>query len=189
MEVELEKELIEKAKNDMQAFGLLYDEYYDKIYYYVLLRTAKIDVAQDVTSEVFLKAMKNIKRFKWQGIPFNYWLLRIANHEIANHYRENGHGMLVIEKVSQTIKLQHDPPETELEGVEEELQKCKAFLAIHEMLPRLPLKYQEVIVLRFFEDKKLNEIKAILGKSEGTVKTLLYRGLAKLKTLMEQDTV
>ncbi|UCG54796.1 MAG: RNA polymerase sigma factor [Dehalococcoidia bacterium] len=188
MEFKQEKELIEKSKKDIKAFGLLYDEHYDKIYHYSLLRTARIDVAQDVTSEVFLKALQNIKRFKWQGIPFYHWLLRIANHEIANHYRKNGQGMMMLEKVSQNIKLQHEPPESELENAETELQKCEAFLAIHKKLPMLPIKYQEVIVLRFFENKKLNEIKEILGKNEGTVKTLLYRGLAKLKILMEQDT-
>ncbi|UCE97427.1 MAG: sigma-70 family RNA polymerase sigma factor [Dehalococcoidia bacterium] len=188
MELEQEKALIEKSKKDLQAFGLLYDEYYDKIYYYSLLRTARIDVSQDVTSEVFLKALKNIKRFKWRGIPFYHWLLRIANHEIANHYRENGQGIMILEKVSQNIKLQHKPPESELENAEAEVRKCEAFLDIHKKLPMLPIKYQEVIVLRFFKNKKLNEIKEILGKNEGTVKTLLYRGLAKLKTLMEQDT-
>jgi len=71
MNLEQEKLLVEKAKNDPEAFGELYDEYYPKIFGYILKRTANIEVAQDVTSEVFFKALKNIEKFSWRDMEID----------------------------------------------------------------------------------------------------------------------
>jgi len=68
---------------------------------------------------------------------------------------------------------------------EEELKRYQDFLKVQEKISQLPIKYQEVITLRFFEKKKIKEISEILGKKEGTIKSLLHRGLEKLKDLME----
>jgi len=89
MNLEQEGELVERAKSNSKAFGKLYDWYYVKIIGYVLKRTASIEVAQDVTSEVFFKALKNLGQFHWRGIPFSSWLYRIATHEITNHFRKS----------------------------------------------------------------------------------------------------
>ena len=78
MDLEQEKELVERAKNDTEAFGKLYDRHYSQIFGYVLRRTASIEIAQDVTSEVFFKALKNLGQFHWRGTPFPSWLYRIA---------------------------------------------------------------------------------------------------------------
>ena len=86
MNLEQEKDLIERAKYSSEAFGELYDMYYDRIFGYALRRSADIDSAKDITSEVFFKALKNIGKFKWQGVPFSHWLYRIANREIIDHY-------------------------------------------------------------------------------------------------------
>lgn len=74
MDLEQEKHLIEKAKGDANAFGGLYDQYYARIFGYVLRTTANIPIAEDITSEVFFKALKNIAKFNWRGIPFSAWL-------------------------------------------------------------------------------------------------------------------
>jgi RNA polymerase sigma-70 factor (ECF subfamily) len=187
MNIEQEKELIEKAQIDIQAFGLLYDEYYPKIFGYILVRTAKIDTAQDITSDVFFKALKNIKKFKCREVPFSAWLCRIANHEIANHYRENGHGTVLVERVKETITLQISTPESELKEAEEKLLQYEQFLRVQQKIAQLPIKYQEVIALRFFQNYRLKEISGILGKREETVKTLLYRGLARLKKMVKSQ--
>jgi RNA polymerase sigma-70 factor (ECF subfamily) len=79
MNVEQERELVERAKSNREAFGELYDQYYSRIFGYVLKRTANIEVAEDVTSEVFFKALKNLRQFRWRGVPFSSWLYRIAN--------------------------------------------------------------------------------------------------------------
>jgi len=186
MNLEQEKALVERAKNNTEAFGELYDKYYSQIFGYVLRRTANIDISQDVTSEIFLKALKKIGQFYWRGIPFSAWLYRIAANEIANSFRGKGRREALIEEVMNSTSLSDVSVEVEITQAEEELQKHEEFLALHENIAKLPLKYQEVITLRFFEKKQLKEIGTILGKSEGTIKSILYRGLDRLRKHMEE---
>ena len=185
MDSEQEKELVERAKSDPEAFGGLYDRHYSQICGYVLRRTASIEIAQDVTSEVFFKALKNTGQFRWRDVPFSSWLYRIATHEIANYFRKNKQRQLCLEEVSNSISISNVSVEAELLEAEAELKRHEEFLALHENISKLPVKYQEVITLRFFENKQVKEIGEILGKREGTVKSLLHRGLEKLRKLME----
>lgn len=185
MDLEQEKELVERAKNDTQAFGELYDQYYSKIFGYVLRRTASIEIAQDVTSEVFFKALKNLRQFRYRGFPFSSWLYRIATNEIANYFRKNKREKFGLEEVPNSASISNRSAETELLEAEAELKRHEDFLALHENISRLSVKYQEVITLRYFENKHLKEIGEILRKREGTVKSLLHRALEKLRKLME----
>ena len=184
-DLEREKELVERAKNHTDAFGELYDLYYSEIFGYVLRRTASIEIAQDVTSEVFFKALKNLRQFRWRDVPFSSWLYRIATHEIANYFRKSKQMQVCLEDVADSISISNPSAETELLEAEAELKRHEEFLALHENISKLSVKYQEVITLRFFENKQLKEIGEILGKREGTVKSLLHRGLEKLRKLME----
>lgn len=187
MDSEQDKELVCRAQKDAQAFGELYDKYYRQIFGYILRRTASINIAQEVTSDVFFKALKNIKQFHWRDIPFSSWLYRIAAHEIANSFRKNKRRQLLTEEMTNSARASNMSAEAEIAQAEAELQKHEDFLAIHRRITELPMKYQEVIVLRFFEKKQLGEIGLILGKREGTVKSLLHRGLEKLRKLMEES--
>ena len=185
MNVDQERELVERAKNNAEAFVELYDEYYSQIFGYVLKRTANIEVAQDVTSEVFFKAFKNLRQFHWRGVPFSSWLYRIATNEIANYFTKSKPWQFSLEEVSNSISFSDPSTGTEFVQAEAELRRHEEFLTLHENISKLQLKYQEVIILRFFEDKRLKEIGEILGKREGTVKSLLHRGLEKLRKLTE----
>ena len=179
MDLEKEKELIKQAKKDPKAFGELYEEYYSKIFGYSLKRVADLEAAKDITSETFFKALKNIWRFRWQNISFSSWLYRIASNEVVNHFRG---------RKKKTIPIDEFPELTTQERIleefieaEEELKKHKDFLELQKEISKLPDIYQEVIVLRFFEKKQMKEIAEVLGKKEGTIKSLIYRGLKKLK--------
>jgi len=184
MDLEQEETLVQKSQEDIKAFGELYDEYYARIFNYALRRTASIEIAQDVTSEVFFKALKNLKRFRWCGIPFSAWLYRIATNEIANYFRNYRHRQYNLEGVSNSSNVSNPSAETEILEAEVELQRHEEFLMLHENISKLPVKYQEVITLRFFQNKQVKEVSEILGKREGTVKSLLHRGLEKLRRLM-----
>ena len=185
MDLEQEKHLVEKAKGDANAFGSLYELYYSKIFGYVLRRTANIQVAEHITSEVFFNALKNIAKFNWRGIPFSAWLYRIATNEIASYFR-HGKGSQVRWEDTAEFEVDSIPSaEEELLEAEVELKRHEQYLALHDNIYKLKIKYQEVITLRFFENKQINEISEILGKREGTVKSLLHRGLKKLRKLME----
>ena len=184
LDLEHERLLVERAKKEPAAFGELYDIYYSRIFNYVLKRTGNIHLTQDVTSEVFFNALKNIGNFRWRGISFSSWLYRIASNEIANHFRKNKGKQVSLEIILDQTDISDPSAEDELLKIEEELDKHKEFLALRSNISKLSVKYQEVIVLRFFEEKQLEEIAEILDKPVGTVKSLLHRGLEKLRMLM-----
>lgn len=179
MDLEEEKELIRRAKKDSEAFSELYEKYYSQIFGYILKRVADLEIAQDVTSETFLKALKNLWQFRWRNVPFSCWLYRIASNEIVNYFRKRKGKIIALEKISEP--LSNDNPEIEFIDAQEELKRHQDFLKAQEKIFKLDFKYQEVIVLRLFEKKQIKEIAEILGKKEGTIKSLLHRGIEKLK--------
>jgi len=183
MNLREEKELIKQAKKNPEVFGELYDEYYSRIFGYTLKRVADLEIAQDITSETFFKALKKLWQFRWQNVPFSAWLYRITSNEIANYFRANKYKPVSLENIPEPIIMTN--PSIEILEAEEELKKHQDFLMLQEKILKLPIKYQEVITLRFFEKKKLKEIAQILDKKEGTIKSLLHRGLEKLRELME----
>jgi len=185
MKLKQEAILIEQAKTDREAFGTLYDRYYDQILNYIVKRTANIQASQDITSEVFLKALHGIHKYQWNGVPFSAWLYRIASNEIANYYRSQKRQKYSESELIKWKNTETSSTETELIQAEEELRRNQEYLLLHQQLFILPLKYQEVITLRYFEKKQINEISEILGKKEGTVKSLLHRGLEKLRKSMQ----
>jgi RNA polymerase sigma-70 factor (ECF subfamily) len=178
-----EKELIKRAKKDPQAFGDVYNAYYHRIFGYTLKRIADVDATKDIVSETFFKALKNLWQFEWRNISFSAWLFRIANNEISNYFRKGKIKKVSLDKIKEPFTV--DNPLSEVLEAEENLKKHKDFLILHQNISKLNLRYQEVIVLRFFEKKRIKEIAEILGKKEGTVKSLIHRALEKLKVLMD----
>lgn len=187
MDLQKEEQLVLKAQTDPKAFGILYDRYYPQIFKYILRRVTDIESAQDITSQTFFKALKNITKFQWQNIPFSSWLYRISSSEIANFFRLGKRSISLDTLMNETGWEPEDEHrlETELIEAEEKLKRHKKFLAVQQLVASLDSKYQEVIALRFFEKKKLGQIAQILDKKEGTVKSLLNRALNKLRYLFE----
>jgi len=184
MDLSEEKKLVRQAQKAPDAFAELYDQYYPKIFGYVLRRTTNLEAAQDITSETFLKALKKLWQFRWRNISFSSWLYKIATNEINQYFRKAEYkksiSMEELQEQGFELMSPHDP-ESELIEAQEKLKQYQDFLEIQEKIVRLPAKYQEVIALRFFEQKKINEIAEILGKKEGTVKSLLHRAVEKLR--------
>jgi RNA polymerase sigma-70 factor (ECF subfamily) len=180
-----EKELVARARRDPEVFGRLYDQYYSQIFNYILRRVANIEIAQDITSEVFLKALKNLGQFHWRNVPFSSWLYRIATNQVTDYFRRGKHEMFSLEEISEPITPSDSSVEIEVLEAEKELRRHEDFLLLHENIAKLSIKYQEAITLRFFENKQIKEIAEVLGKREGTIKSLLHRGLEKLRELME----
>lgn len=184
MDLSEEKELVRQAQKDPDAFAELYDQYYPKIFGYVLRRTATLEAAQDITSETFLKVLQKLWQFRWRNVPFSSWLYKIATNEVNQYFRkaEYKKSVSLEELQEQGFELisPHDP-ESELIEAQEKLKQHEDFLEIQEKIVRLPAKYQEVIALRFFEQKQIKEISEILGKKEGTIKSLLHRAVEELR--------
>jgi RNA polymerase sigma-70 factor (ECF subfamily) len=177
-----EGDLVKKAQHNREAFGELYEIHYQRIFNYALKRTASVQLSLDITSVTFLKAMNQIGKYRWRDIPFVAWLYRIASNEINDHYRREGKRNVSIDQIAE---LADDTDYAdEVNQAEEELSKHEEFLLLHKKLAELPVMYQEVIVLKFFEKKKIKDMVQILGKKEGTIKSLLHRGIEKLREKM-----
>jgi RNA polymerase sigma-70 factor (ECF subfamily) len=188
MDLNEERELVEHARRDADAFAELYDLYYPRIFGYVLRRSANLEAAQDITSETFLKALKKLWQFQWRSISFSSWLYKIASNEVNQYFRKAAYRKSVsLEELQEhgfELLSPHDP-ENELIEAQERLAQHQDFLEIQKKIVRLPAKYQEVIALRFFEKKQLKEIAEILGKREGPIKSLLHRAVGKLREAEE----
>jgi RNA polymerase sigma-70 factor (ECF subfamily) len=184
MDLSEEKELVRQAQKAPDAFAKLYDQYYPKIFGYVLRRTANLEAAQDITSETFFKALKKLWQFRWRNISFSSWLYKIATNEINQYFRKAEYKKSVsLEELQEQgfEPVSTNDPESELMEAQEQLKHHRDFLEIQVKIVRLPAKYQEVIALRFFEQKQIKEIAEILGKKEGTIKSLLHRAVEKLR--------
>jgi RNA polymerase sigma-70 factor (ECF subfamily) len=184
MDLSEEKELVRQAQKAPDAFAKLYDQYYPKIFGYVLRRTANLEATQDITSETFFNALRKLWQFRWRNISFSSWLYKIATNEINQHFRKAEYKKsLSLEELQEQgfEPVSSHNPESELIEAQEKLKQHQDFLEIQVKIVRLPSKYQEVIALRFFEQKRIKEISEILGKKEGTVKSLLHRAVEKLR--------
>lgn len=182
-----EEYLISLIKIDSSEFGVFFDMHYPAIFSYIFHRLVDYELARDIASEVFVKAFINISSFEYKGVPILFWLYRIANNEMQQHYRRkkyvhinfstaiNMHGWGAIDKQS---------TEEEKQQLERELQQQEDFILIQQKIKQLPIHYQEVLALRYFEQKTIKEIALIKNKKEGTVKSLISRGIEKLKKLL-----
>ena len=168
----LEKNQIEAAKKDILAFGPLYEKYYKAIFIYIFHRVTDKEIAFDLTSQVFLKAMTAIKNFEFKGLPFSSWLYRIAYNELAQLFRD--------QKLSRTISI-HD---VHLNNLVEEIdtgnyeEYLPEILKIIKFLPEEDLQLME---MRYFENKSFREVSEILMISENNAKVRAHRILEKIK--------
>ena len=183
-----EKELVRRIKNDPQTFAIVYDAYYTAIFAYIFRRLGNYELAKDVTAETFLKAYQNIATFYWRNISLSSWLYRIATNETNQCFRKSKYKPSCIEDINLHLYLPYEEGvETEKASLEKAFQENQEFVTIQQQLTLLDTKYQEVIALRFFEEKSIKEIAEILGKNEGTVKSLLSRGLEKLRVAVSKS--
>jgi RNA polymerase sigma-70 factor (ECF subfamily) len=184
MDKNTERELIQRAKTDPQAFGEVFDFYYPKISNYIFHRVGEPAASQDITSTVFFKAWQGIAAFEWRGLPFSAWLYKIASNEVNSHFRSHKMRPASLEALFEASGFEL-PSGQELEAdlikLQDALEVHQDFVLVQQLLLELPLKYQEVLALRYFEKKPLQEVADITGKNLNTVKSLLTRGTVKLK--------
>lgn len=164
-----ERRLIEAAQQDPARFGDLYELHFDRIYAYIARRLNDRDAAQDVTSEVFHHALANLKHFEWRGAPFGSWLMRIASNAITDRWRKLHRESGDIEAVAEPVSKDPSP---------EDVQHTARLFALVRTLPE---DQRRVIEMRFAEDKSVREIATALGKTEGAIKQLQFRGVQKLR--------
>lgn len=168
-----EQNLIERARNgDEEAVTLLYETHVDSIFAYVRYRVPSDVIAEDITSEVFLRMVRSVTRYRDQGVPFRAWLFRIAANLITDHYRQHGKNPTVAIHES----YESDDPNP-FDHVMQEDEHHHLRLAIQS----LPAEYQDLLVLRFVEDMPHTEIARIMNKSAMALRAMQYRALKALE--------
>ena len=161
--------LIEAAQADPARFAELYDRHVDRVYAFVSRRTHDRATAEDITSEVFERALEHLGRFEWRGVPFVAWLFRMAANAIADRWREDARD---------SRDAPADIPDPgEVEDIERRL-------VLFQLVDRLPSAQRQVIQMRFLEEKSIREIATAIGRSEGAVKQLQLRALENLRKEM-----
>ena len=190
MELSLEKELVLAAQQDPALFGPLFDYYYPPIFGYILKRLGDASTAQDVTSDVFFKALRSLPSFSWRGISIKPWLYQIAGNEIKLYYRKSKRTTVSLDQMLEEKGFE-TPSSTdlfaEISAAQAALEQNEQYQKVLLALQSLPFIYQEVLTLRFLEEMKVSEIASVLNKREGTVKSLLSRGLIKLRTVIPKE--
>lgn len=188
--VDQEKAIVEACKTDTARFETVYDEYYPLVFGYICRRVGKYEVAKDLTSETFLKALTSIGRFEWKGISLSSWLFRIATNEVNSLYRKQRRPYLdFLDIRAQALADYPDPAslDEEKREVDRHMAEHRVFMEVLEIVQQMPPKYQAVLTLRFFEQKSVSDIADIVGKKEGTVKSLLSRGLVRVRSSLKTD--
>ncbi len=181
-DIERDRKLVEQAKNDPEAFGVIFDLYYKKILGYALKRVGEAQAAEDITAETFIKALRGLWRYRWQGIPFSAWLYRIAGNEINMYLRKQKRSFSSLELMIEAGFDRADESAAEERAALEALLEDDArMVRVMNALRELPDRYQEIIALRYIEGKELRDIAQIVSKKEGTVRSLLSRGMSMLR--------
>jgi RNA polymerase sigma-70 factor (ECF subfamily) len=172
---EEDRALVAAARKDPNAAGQLFDKHYPEIFRYIYHSTHDRTVTEDLTSNVFFSAFRRLGLFRWRRVPFRAWLYRIATNELRMHYRRQKR-----RHTAHAGQVDADYPSAAPDaGVE--LAALDDWRRLHGALLDLGEKYRTVIVLRYFEDKSLSEISEITNKREGTIKSLLHRGILQLR--------
>jgi RNA polymerase sigma-70 factor (ECF subfamily) len=192
LDSEKEKCLVERSSKDPKAFGELFEEHYDSILRYCIYHTAQVEIARDITAETFYKALKNIWRYRFTGAPFSAWLYRIAGNEVIDYFRRKKYSHKSLTEAmeqEELVAFEHRTNlQEEIEVLQQKLEENRAYQKIRCAMEKMPIHYRDVLILRFVEEKKISEICKILGKKEGTVKSLISRGITSLREFSQKNT-
>lgn len=187
MEYSMENEriLIARAQKDPEAFGAVYGAHYQKIFRYIYYRVASRDIAEDLAAETFFQALKNIWRFQFTRHPFSSWLYRIATIQIALYYRQKKkYCTLAMEECPELMNFPHESAKT----IVHEIESQKDMITLHSFIKTLKEEEQNILALRYFEEKSIQDISQILRMKENTVKSHIRRGLIHLKELYQKES-
>ena len=173
--------LVELARDgDAEAFGQLYDHYHRSVYRFLYYRTRSTSLAEDLTSETFLRALRNMSGFRWQGKDFGAWLMTIARNLCTDHFKA---GRTRLELTTEDMGAHDDATE---EGPEDTVLAGLTNEVLLDGLRRLSDEQRDCLIMRFLQGLSIAETAAVLGRSEGAVKQLQLRGVRNLAKLVPE---
>lgn len=161
---------------DAEAFGLIYDRYVDEVYRFVAYRVTSRALAEDLTSETFVRALRRISTLQWRGRDPGAWLITIARNLVADHYKSSRHRMEIT-----TADL---PDGTPADGPERAVLDSLAATELVAAIRKLSAEQRECVTLRFLRCLSVEETATAMGKNAGAVKALQYRAVRTLARLL-----
>lgn len=175
-----ERRLVEAAQREPARFADLYENYFELVYAYVARRVPSQDAAEDLTSEVFRRALQSLPRFKWTGAPFAAWLFRMASNLIADRAKRTAK--------EGNVPLDDDLASPAAGRLQSSLEEIERQARVFRLVSALADDQRRVLLMRFAEEKSIREIAEELGRSEGAVKQLQFRALENLRARLASDS-
>lgn len=179
-----EGSLVERARTDAEAFGALYHRYYDRILNYAYRCTLDASAAEEITSNTFCSALACLARLR-DGASFQAWLYRIATNEVRMHWRGRR------SRQRQALQWRHDLARIQFDrqaaaAAPSFQDRMQAFARLHGAMAELPGRHRTVLHLRYFEGLSNERIAQIIQARPGTVRSLVHRGLGRLRKILER---
>jgi RNA polymerase sigma-70 factor (ECF subfamily) len=172
-----ERLLVQAAQSDPTKFDVLYELHFERVYYFLARRVHDRATAEDLTSEVFHKALANLATYQWRGAPFAAWLFRIASNALADQYKRASR--------EQSSSDNPQDPDEHPALSPPDLETIDYHARLFRLVDHLPAVQRQVIRERFVEQRSIREIADRLDKTEGAVKQLQFRALQTLRAQME----
>lgn len=172
--------IIRAQSGNPEACGALYARYHQAIYRYLFYRTGDAHTAEDLTSEVFLKMVQALPRYRLQSVPFQAWLFQIARNQAIDHYRRNSAHSTTILEESMASQAPDIDSTIDFRLTSASLKHC---------LDRIEETQRDVLLLRFIDDLSIADTASILHKTEDSIKGLQRRALAALRNLLDHHEV
>lgn len=166
------------SAGDADAFGKIYDIFLDEVYRFVYFRVGNRQDAEDITEQIFISMFTAISRYNDDGLPFGAWVYRIARNKVTDFYRSRKPLLPLVEAVGVT-----DPKP----GPEEQTDQKMLRNEVLRSLTQIPHQYQELIILKFIEDKDNEEISVILDKPVSHIRVLQHRAIAALRKVFNYE--
>lgn len=166
-----------------QAFALLYDRYVDQVYGYVYHRVGHRQTAEDLVADVFLRALRRIRTFRWQGVDFGAWLMSIARNRVHDHFKSARFRLDV------TVEEIFDEPAPQQDGPEQHAIARDTARQVRQALTSMKGDQAEVLYLRFVQHLDVAETAVVMDRSPGAVKALQYRALRTLAKHVDTELV
>jgi RNA polymerase sigma-70 factor (ECF subfamily) len=174
MHEESDSALIARAKEDAEAFSLLYERYVKNIYNYIYYRTGNRHDAEDLVARTFYRALKHFPRYVDRGAPFSAYLYRIAHNMVANWHRDNSRRQIISLDATVLTAVKGEEPSAAAEKKDEQEMLLEA-------VRQLSSDRQELLILKFVDRMSNAEIAKVMGRTEGAIKSLYHRTLVALR--------
>ena len=169
-------------RGDRDAFGALYDHYHLPVYRFLYHRTGSAALAEDLTADTFVRALRAIETFRWQGRDFGAWLMTIARNLALDHFKaKRTRSEWATDELPEGDERTPGPEQSVIDGIVHGM--------VREALLALPADQRECVVLRFLNQLSIAETAAVLGRSPGAIKQLQHRGIRNLTKLVPVDSL